>query len=407
MAAPESPVCYVGIARKSAAFRLMKQMGWEEGEGLGKDKQGIKGHVRVKNKQDTSGVGVEKPNAWAFDTTQFDSILKRLKVQAVQNTEVQDTDEAIEKDTEQDKQDAKDVSKDVEVPVAKVTRPQGRYQKRERGKRVNAYSSKDLEGILVRKTEEKPQSDLTELDSAEEEAAAQIYNPSGNKVEELPPDWWGYKFGFVSGGLLGARSTTKKKSAEKGDAQNPKERTAFHEQDQEDLYNLVQDKATSGKQGLGIKDRPKKIGGARFEGKKKSFSDSEEDDSADDEGSAEDDSMSEEQCDVAEEITTVDDNDSTKPVSSKKRKYGDTQSSEDGEVQKVNLKKLSKRLLQQVPGESLKLKKLKVLIDEHSTSVFTNFSSKRDALAYLKQKLEGSGKFAVEGKKVSLASRRS
>ncbi|CAN1778288.1 G-patch domain-containing protein 1 [Linum perenne] len=126
MAAPESPVCYVGVARKSAAFRLMKQMGWEEGEGLGKDKQGIKGHVRVKNKQDTSGVGVEKPNAWAFDTTQFDSILKRLKVQAVQNTEVQDTDEAIEKDTEQDKQDAKDVSKDVEVPVAKVTRPQGR-----------------------------------------------------------------------------------------------------------------------------------------------------------------------------------------------------------------------------------------------------------------------------------------
>lgn len=29
--------------------------GWEEGEGLGKDKQGIKGHVRVKNKQDTAG----------------------------------------------------------------------------------------------------------------------------------------------------------------------------------------------------------------------------------------------------------------------------------------------------------------------------------------------------------------
>lgn len=29
--------------------------GWEEGEGLGKDKQGIKGHLRVKNKQDTAG----------------------------------------------------------------------------------------------------------------------------------------------------------------------------------------------------------------------------------------------------------------------------------------------------------------------------------------------------------------
>jgi hypothetical protein len=30
--------------------------GWEEGEGLGKDKQGIKGHVRVSNKQDTTGL---------------------------------------------------------------------------------------------------------------------------------------------------------------------------------------------------------------------------------------------------------------------------------------------------------------------------------------------------------------
>ena len=55
MVAPESPICYVGVARQSAIFRLMKQMGWEEGEGLGKDKQGIKGYVRVQNKQDTVG----------------------------------------------------------------------------------------------------------------------------------------------------------------------------------------------------------------------------------------------------------------------------------------------------------------------------------------------------------------
>ncbi|KAK1257878.1 hypothetical protein QJS04_geneDACA021998 [Acorus gramineus] len=32
-----------------------EQQGWEEGDGLGKDKQGIKGYVRVKNKQDTAG----------------------------------------------------------------------------------------------------------------------------------------------------------------------------------------------------------------------------------------------------------------------------------------------------------------------------------------------------------------
>jgi hypothetical protein len=26
------------------------------------------------------GIGLEKPNSWAFDTTQFDNILRRLKV---------------------------------------------------------------------------------------------------------------------------------------------------------------------------------------------------------------------------------------------------------------------------------------------------------------------------------------
>ncbi|KAF7843562.1 G patch domain-containing protein 4-like isoform X1 [Senna tora] len=59
----------------------------KEGEGLGKEKQGIKGYVRVQNKHNTTGIGVDKLNNWAFDTTQFDSIFKRLKVQAVQSND--------------------------------------------------------------------------------------------------------------------------------------------------------------------------------------------------------------------------------------------------------------------------------------------------------------------------------
>uniref|UniRef100_A0A2P2KY90 Uncharacterized protein MANES_01G057900 n=1 Tax=Rhizophora mucronata TaxID=61149 RepID=A0A2P2KY90_RHIMU len=120
MAAPEAPLCYVGVARESPAFRLMKQMGWEEGEGLGKNKQGIKGYVRVKNKQDTAGVGTEKQNSWAFDTSQFDSILKRLKVQAAQTT-----DEVVDKSSTEEKIGA-DAPNDVQAPVVKVTRARGR-----------------------------------------------------------------------------------------------------------------------------------------------------------------------------------------------------------------------------------------------------------------------------------------
>ncbi|KAJ6705511.1 G PATCH DOMAIN CONTAINING PROTEIN [Salix purpurea] len=413
MAAPEAPLRYVGIVKESPAFRLMKQMGWEEGEGLGKDKQGIKGYVRVKNKQDTTGVGVEKPNNWAFDTTQFDSILKRLKVQAVQSND----EEALKENSSEEKTEA-DATNDAKEQVVKATRARGRYHKRERGKLVNAYSSKDLSGILVKKSEELPQTDPNPGNELESESAfeSQTCYLGGNKVEDLPPDWWGFKYGFVPGGLLGAKPT-KKKSTRTADMHNHNERAMFFEEDQENLYKLVQDKATSGKQGLGIKDRPKKIAGVRFQGKKTTFDNSEDEDSADyeDDSDADDDVSADfpsakQNCDILEmenvEVKIVD-KDSVDFCISGKRKREDTPKMQEINEQKVKLKSLCKRLLHQVPGESLKLKKLKSLAEEHSPAVFSNFTSRRDAVAYLKQKLEGCKKFSVEGKRVRLTSRRS
>ncbi|XWS38300.1 hypothetical protein CRYUN_Cryun19dG0120000 [Craigia yunnanensis] len=286
MVSPEAPLCYVGIARQSAAFRLMKQMGWEEGEGLGKDKQGIQVYVRVKNKQDTTGVGLDKPNPWAVDTAQFDNILKRLKVQQA----AQNNDEA---DKNENQLETKTVAfNDTEEQVVKATRPQGRYMKRERGKLVHAYSSKDIEGILLSfkpslifspaiKVEE---SSLANPDVGSEmelieTTESQDFPTEGNKAESVSPEWWGHKYGFVSGGFLG--ESTRKKSIKTGESKNLTERTVFFEDDQENLYKLVQDKATTGKQGLGIKDRPKKIAGVRFQGKKTSFSDSDVENSDD------------------------------------------------------------------------------------------------------------------------------
>lgn len=51
----------------------------------------------------------------------------------------------------------------------------------------------------------------------------------------------------------------------------------------------MQDKATAGKQGLGIKDRPKKIAGVRYQGKKTSFDNSDDDDTDEEEEEEEDD----------------------------------------------------------------------------------------------------------------------
>lgn len=70
-----------------------------------------------------------------------------------------------------------------------------------------------------------------------------FFCPSSNLItvtettcKVIPPNWWGHKYGFVPGGLLGAE--LKRRKLEK--SQNSNERTMFYEDDQVNLYNLVQ-----------------------------------------------------------------------------------------------------------------------------------------------------------------------
>ncbi|KAJ1299012.1 hypothetical protein BS78_01G498700 [Paspalum vaginatum] len=379
MATPEAPSCYVGIARQSAAFRLMKQMGWEEGEGLGKDKQGMKGHVRVKNKQDTLGVGVDSPhNKWVYDTTQFDNILKKLKVQSANPIQQEVAVVSDSPDSTPKKE------KPVNDDVPKVTRPQGRYKKRERGKSVSSYSAIDLQGILVRKNNDDCQVDQKVEPTCLDEPDPMICPDAVSQAEDV--NWWGHKFGFVSGGFLGATSR-KKKSSQKDPANV---RQTFVEEDQENLYNLVQDKATSGKQGLGIKSLPMKVAGHRWKGNKTSFGDSDEDNSA--------------QSDEYSEIEENDDEEEPVSVTASINTERNAEKELPEEVRpKTKVKKLCKRILRQTPSQSMKLKKLKVAVEEHS-AVFSSFSCRREALLFLKKKLQGSRKFNVDGKKVHLVS---
>ncbi|CAM0870281.1 unnamed protein product [Alopecurus aequalis] len=376
MAAPEAPTCYVGVARQSAAFRLMKQMGWEEGEGLGKDKQGIKGHVRVKQKQDTLGVGVDSAqNKWAYDTTQFDDILKKLKVQSSNpvKEEVEDAKSSPDSTPKKDKP-AKD-------EVAKVTRPQGRYKKRERGKSVKGYSAIDLQGILVRKNESDCEVDMEVQPSCVEEPDIIMCQDAVSQADDV--NWWGHKFGYVSGGFLGAKS--RKKKARK----DANVRQMFGEDDQENLYNLVQDKATSGKQGLGIKDLPMKIAGHRWKGNKKSLGDSDEENSSQSE-------LSELEEDEDEEGS---DNDAEVPETKQKAVKEVCVDAKP----RIKFKKLCKKILRQAPSQSMKLKELKEAVEAQS-AILSDFSCRREALSFLKKKLQGSRKFNLEGKRVQLAS---
>jgi len=429
MAAPEGPVCYQGVARESAAFRLMKEMGWEEGQGLGKHKQGIKEHVKVKKKQDTTGVGVDKAaNNWTFNTTEFDNILKKLKVQV-----------AGSEDGEANRKKQEVKKTETTTPTLKAARPQGRYKKRERGKLVSGYSEKDLQEILGNRCEssgpcsntETPEIEVVKEESklVEKHTRVQVVEGTvkGNAIlestysvdltqipsEHQSDEWWGHKHGFVWGGLLGSKSKVKKPVAVKenqcsdvGNGQVSTIRSAFCEKDQENLYNLVQDKSTTGKQGLGIRDKPKKIAGVHWKGQKVSF-DTDED--------------KEEGCDVEEDTRQALMQDTSLKRKRDTNHIENTVTVIDSDISKeksypvfevnnvsrprLKWKKMCKQLLQEVPGQSMKIKHLKKCIQSQSNSFLSEFSSSCDAASFLKTKLENSSKFVVEGKRVSLAKR--
>ncbi|CAK9235466.1 unnamed protein product [Sphagnum troendelagicum] len=360
----EHPVMFQGVAKDSPAFRLMTQMGWEEGKGLGKDKQGIKSHIRVRKPR-------EEKSGWLFIM---------LKFSPAPNFSVKSADLPKE---ESDETSDDEVTEVKEVKVKKVSRPQGRYKRREGGKLVRGYSETDLKAILLQ--EEKVNTPPSRIQVREE------INPAH---EALAVDWWGTNFNFVRGGRLG--STLHKPNAAVGkpseeDKALSNGRTEFCEQDQENLYKLVQDKATTGKKGLGTGDRTQKVGGAHFKGQKKVFGD--DDDDGSDGSKPEKEPGTGNGC--SKDLLKEDD----KP---KKRKR-DRDGGNEGTVQegsKIKLKELISQILTQAPEQRMSVKRLQKRVIA-TTGLFSNPTE--DQVDSFKDKLLKSSRFVVEGKKVSLA----
>lgn len=81
----------------------------------------------------------------------------------------------------------------------------------------------------------------------EEQAAfVEIDHTSSTPPLELAADWWGAKFGFVRGGALGSKIQKVRQTVngqaplQNGERLTTNGRTQFSEQDQENLYKLVQ-----------------------------------------------------------------------------------------------------------------------------------------------------------------------
>ena len=111
----------------------------------------------------------------------------------------------------------------------------------------------------------------------------------------------------------------------------------------------MQDKATAGKQGLGIKDRPKKIAGVRYQGKKTSFDNSDDDDTDEEE---EEEEVSEEEDDKESVIENA------LPAKRKREEREEEDDNKDSVIAKrkrdeinepkIKLKNLCKQILKKV-----------------------------------------------------------
>ncbi|KAH7934743.1 hypothetical protein HPB52_000033 [Rhipicephalus sanguineus] len=221
------------IGRKSYAYseRLMKQMGWSEGKGLGKNEDGSPDFIRPKKKVNTKGIGFNGvDDRWIEHQEAFDSLLSNLN----------DGNPAAKQD--------KLIS--VEERAFKLG---GRvhYSKFLRGKDLSQKKEEDLNAIVVKRRKKKDSESVQEADVSRQEDLsgvkthtssmsyqeyfAQRMNASKrrkglNENGDLQPCQKSEETVDCSGGEDGEiKSGKKSKTYEKNNAQN--ERTSCTDED--------------------------------------------------------------------------------------------------------------------------------------------------------------------------------
>jgi len=322
---------------------------------------------------------------------------------------------------------------------AKLATHLGRFKKRESAKMVSKYSSHDLAAILgedpfaaaaaavtaaaeagehqsSRGYESDSESDsdieatkkknskkstakkrkiitIQEHQEAQKKAEQELkddYTGSADE-EDLTAYWWSSY--FVRRGKMGSLRRTA-----------PNRARGFSEQDQTDLYTKAHDGATQGRVGLGRSSMPKKVAGARWEGKKTKL------------GSDSDDSESkgERERREAKESAAIE----KKETEAEEARGVVVVLPDGGGRSAVPIKKGKKEAIQAVAGKKIKWKKAvsEVLSKENSGSMKLKAvvravmeaekldkNRKTEASEAIVTVVEGSSKFKLDGKNVKLA----
>ena len=179
----------------------------------------------------------------------------------------------------------------------------------------------------------------------------------------------------------------------------PTKERGFSEQDQTDLYTAAHDGATQGRVGLGRSSMPKKVAGARWEGKKVRLgSDSESDGEEEREEEVlptEIEKMEDDADDNAGIVIVL-------PGGKKVPSSAPAAASRgngDGNVKKTKWKKVIAEVLKTASGGM----RIKVLQKAVMAKEGLGKESKNEVAAAVAAAVEGSSKFRIEGKMVHLS----
>lgn len=307
----------------SVGSSMLRKMGWSEGKGLGKNEDGNAECIKVKQKQDTQGVGAKADvwdwkNLWwedAFNETlqklnsgkeeaaSDDSTDSRVSVEGSENTDERKESKSLRKRNRTEERDGK-VQKalgrdgmlvtarehELRIAAELAKDPWGRWggrngkqariakqeeeflQKNEvaQAKKRSSVKSdlpaskkrKEREEKLVKKEKKSSRKQKTGTCQDENATSVEANNAMPVEVEKpvMPESWWGHKLGFVHGGGL---ETLEKKGLKENEAK------CFTEGDQTNIYKAAQSLKQQGKLGLGVKGS--KINTNDWKGKKVLF----------------------------------------------------------------------------------------------------------------------------------------
>lgn len=138
---------------ENTGLKLLTALGWQQGQGLGKEKQGTKNSIKAKLKSNNAGIGQQKKDegsAFAAVTTQnFNELLKRLNEN---NSAIESSSSSLIASSSDSDSELNSSSTNLIGSVSRSIARRGLYGRFLLSKDVNKYSSAQKAEIFGKKS---------------------------------------------------------------------------------------------------------------------------------------------------------------------------------------------------------------------------------------------------------------